>query len=53
MDPNSDLKRSLNFQNVPFTIIVDKTGKIAYMHSGFEHGSEDDVFAKAKALAAQ
>jgi len=51
MDPNSDLKRSLNFQNVPFTIIVDKEGKVAYMHSGFEEGSEDDVFAKAKELA--
>src|ERR1044072_7941305 len=36
IDANSDLKRSLNFQNVPFTIIVDKNGKIAYMHSGYE-----------------
>src|SRR5690606_12331993 len=33
LDPNSDLKRSLNFQNVPFTMIVDKSGKVAFMHS--------------------
>lgn len=51
LDPNSDLKRSLNFQNVPFTIIVDKNGKIAYMHTGFEEGGEDEVFAKAKELS--
>lgn len=51
LDPNSDLKRSLNFQNVPFTVIVDKEGKIAYMHSGFEEGGEDDIFKRAKELA--
>lgn len=50
IDPNSDLKRSLNFQNVPFTVIIDKDGKIAYMHSGYEEGGEDDVFARIKEL---
>lgn len=50
-DPNSDLKRSLNFQNVPFTVIIDKEGKIAYMHSGFEEGSENEVFDKIRELA--
>jgi len=51
IDANSDLKRSLNFQNVPFTIIVDKNGKIAYMHSGYEEGAEEEVFAKIKELS--
>lgn len=51
IDPNSDLKRSLNFQTVPFTLIVDKNGKVAYMHSGYEEGSENEVFAKIKELA--
>ncbi len=51
MDPNSDLKRSLNFQNVPFTIIVDKEGKIAHMQSGYEAGGEEIIFAKVKELA--
>mgnify|MGYP000860074191 CR=1 FL=1 len=50
IDPNSDLKRSLNFQTVPFTLIVDKNGKVAYMHSGYEEGSENEVFAKIKEL---
>ncbi len=51
IDPNSDLKRSLNFQSVPFTIIIDKTGKVAFMHSGYEEGGEEEVFAKVKELA--
>lgn len=49
-DPNSDLKRSLNFQNVPFTIIVDANGKVAYQHSGYEEGGEDELFEKVKAM---
>lgn len=52
-DANSDLKRSLNFQNVPFTIIIDKTGKVAWMHTGYEEGGELEVFEKVKELAAQ
>lgn len=52
-DPNSDLKRSLNFQNVPFTIIVDKNGKVVFMHTGYEEGGENEVFAKVKELAAK
>ncbi len=51
IDPNSDLKRSLNFQTVPFTIIIDKNGKVAFMHSGYEEGGEEEVFAKVKELA--
>jgi thiol-disulfide isomerase/thioredoxin len=53
IDPNSDLKRSLNFQNVPFTMIVDKQGKIAYMHTGYEEGGEEEVWAKIKELSAK
>ncbi len=51
IDANSDLKRSLNFQSVPYTIIIDKAGKIAYMHSGYEEGGEEEVFAKVKELS--
>ncbi|KAA5537390.1 TlpA family protein disulfide reductase [Taibaiella lutea] len=52
-DPNSDLKRSLNFQNVPFSIIVGKDGKIAYMQSGYEAGGEEILFTKMKEIAAK
>lgn len=53
IDPNADLKRSLNFQNVPFTIIIDKNGKIAFTHLGYEEGGEAEVFKKVKELAAK
>ena len=51
IDPNSDLKRSLNFQSVPFTMIVDKEGKAAWKHIGYEEGGENEVFEKVKELA--
>ena len=51
IDANSDLKRSLNFQSVPFTMIIDKNGKVAYSHSGYEEGGEEEVFAKIKELS--
>ena len=53
IDHNSDLKRSLNFQNVPFTIIIDKKGKIAFIHSGYEEGGEQEVFEKVLELSKQ
>ncbi len=51
LDQNSDLKRSLNFQNVPFTMIVDKSGKIVFQHTGYEEGGEDEVFEEVKKFA--
>jgi len=51
LDQNSDLKRSLNFQNVPFTMIVDKDGSIVYQHTGYEEGGENEVFELVKKFA--
>ena len=51
IDANSDLKRSLSFQNVPYTMIIDKAGKVAFTHTGYEEGGEAEVFAKIKELA--
>jgi hypothetical protein len=36
---------------VPFLIIIDKKGNIAYMHTGYEEGGENEVFEKALALS--
>jgi len=52
IDANSDLKRSLSFQNVPYTLIIDKNGKVAFSHTGYEEGGEAEVFAKIKELVA-
>jgi cytochrome c biogenesis protein CcmG, thiol:disulfide interchange protein DsbE len=40
LDVNQDLKRQLNIQSVPFTIIIDQNGKIVYTHSGYTEGDE-------------
>jgi len=40
LDINQDFKRALNIQSVPFTILLDQTGKIAYTHSGYVEGDE-------------
>lgn len=50
LDPNSDLKRAVNFQNVPYTIIIDKEGNIAHRVTGFEEGAEDELFEKVQEL---
>lgn len=52
LDANSDLKRSLSFQNVPYTMIIDKNGKVVFTHTGYEEGGEAEVIAKIKELAA-
>ena len=52
IDENSDLMRSLSFQSVPYLIIIDKNGKVAFSHTGYEEGGEADVFAKVKELVA-
>ncbi len=40
LDVNQDLKRQLNIQSVPFTLVVDQNGKIVYSHSGYVDGDE-------------
>lgn len=40
LDVNQDLKRQMNIQSVPFTVLVDATGKIVYTHSGYVDGDE-------------
>lgn len=40
LDANSDLKRALNFQTVPFTLLVDQDGNIVYRHTGYVEGDE-------------
>ncbi len=51
IDGNADLKRSLNFQSVPYTMIIDKNGKIAFTHTGYQEGGEAEVFEKIKELS--
>ncbi len=52
-DVNKDMMNALNFQNVPFTFLVDQTGNIVYQHSGYipgdEVGLEEEIAKLAEA----
>lgn len=43
LDKNQDLQRALNFQSVPYTIVVDENGEIIYTHSGYVEGDEYEL----------
>lgn len=47
LDPNQTLKRSLNINSIPHTILVHK-GKVVYSHIGYSAGDEDELIAKIK-----
>lgn len=49
LDPSQSIKRQLNVNNVPTTLVYFK-GKLVYSHVGFAPGDEDELFAKVKAL---
>lgn len=51
LDVNRDLLRALNGQNVPYTIVLDKTGKIVWSHNGYIEGDEFKLQDKLKELA--
>ena len=52
-DVNSDLKKTLNFPNVPQTFLIDKSGNIVYSHSGYAPGDEDELEKKIKKIASK
>ena len=44
LDPNGDLKRALNVNNVPHTFLINGTGEIVYQHNNYEPGDENELF---------
>jgi len=46
-DPNQNLKRALNINTIPHTVLIHK-GKIVYSHVGYSPGDEDELIAKIK-----
>lgn len=51
LDVNEDLKRAMNAPIIPFTILLDATGKIVYTHTGYVEGDEFTLEEKIKAIA--
>ena len=44
MDPNGDLKRAMNVNNVPHTFLVDGNGKIVWDHNNYSPGDEHELY---------
>ena len=50
LDPNSDFKRALGIQMIPYTMIVDGKGNIVYKHNGYTDGAEEELIEKVREL---
>ncbi|MBR3496606.1 MAG: TlpA family protein disulfide reductase [Prevotella sp.] len=50
LDPNGDLKRALGVQMIPYVLIVDGQGNIAYKHNGYTDGAENELIEKVREL---
>ncbi len=51
LDPNGDLKRALNVNNIPHTFLVNGKGEIVYQHNNYEPGDENELYQKVKQAA--
>jgi len=50
LDPNGDLKRALNVNNVPHTFLVNGAGEIVWQHNNYEPGDENELYRKVLEL---
>lgn len=50
LDTNSELFKALGGQKMPYTIIVDGSGKIVYRHSGYTDGAEEELIETVRRL---
>ena len=42
-DSKQDLQRALNFQSIPQTFLLDKSGNIVFEHNGYQPGNEFEL----------
>ena len=47
-DPNGNLRRALNVNEVPQVFLVDKDGKLIYTHIGYRPGDEQELLSRLK-----
>jgi len=51
LDPNQDLKRAMNVNNVPHSFLVNGKGEIVWQHNSYADGDEIKTFELIKKLA--
>ena len=50
LDTNSDLKRQLGIQMIPYIMILDGKGNIVYKKNGYTDGAEEELIEKVREL---
>ena len=51
LDPNGDLKRAMNVNNVPHTFLVNGDGKIVWDHNNYSPGDEEELYEELVKIA--
>ncbi len=51
LDVNSDFKRAMNVNDVPFMCILNGNGEIVWEHTSYAPGSEEEVYEILKQLS--
>lgn len=50
LDVNSEFKRALNINNIPHTVLIDKSGKLVWQHAGYVPGDEEVLYEEVLKL---
>lgn len=50
LDPNSDFRRALGVQMIPYVMVCDGNGNIVYKHNGYTDGAENELLEKVREL---
>ena len=51
LDPNSEFKLAMGIPGaIPYTLIIDGEGKIAYRHNGYVEGGEAELIEKVREM---
>lgn len=50
LDPNSDFRRALGIQMIPFVLVCDGQGNIVYKHNSYTDGAEIKLIEKVREL---
>ena len=48
LDPNSDFKRALGVQLIPYTLVIDGQGRIVSKHQGYTDGEEEKLIEEIR-----
>ena len=53
LDPNGDLKRALNVNNVPHTFLLNGKGEVVWQHNNYVPGDEKELYRKVQELGSK